>query len=377
MRFVFYTNSVSPHQLPLARGMVKNLGEDNYRYIYTSPLSVDRKNLGWEIEEAKWIINEKASPNKCHELLETCDILMSGIRDFSIFERRIVARKKTIYTSERWFKPIPIFDFNYKLQLHLPGWVRLLHPRYFDYARRIAKLLAGDNQFFYYPMGVWAKRDMELICKLFRVPRQLCQSKMHLWGYFVEPSTSSRPRPLTSTSKILRVLWVGRHLRLKRVDAIIRAVALANNQLQPTSSTSTHKSNSIFLDINGFGPEEERLRKLATQLSRSELPRISFHAQVSNTEVRELMRNHDVYVFGSNALDGWGTVVSEALEEGMRVVGTYESGASATILPETNLFHSGDWRALAKILSLEVPRVDIGRWNVKCAVEHLVEAVCH
>ena len=51
-------------------------------------------------------------------------------------------------------------------------------------------------------------------------------------------------------------------------------------------------------------------------------------------KVRELMREHDLFVFPSNGLEGWGAVVSEALEEGMNVIGTFESGAPATLLPK-------------------------------------------
>ena len=59
-------------------------------------------------------------------------------------------------------------------------------------------------------------------------------------------------------------------------------------------------------------------------------------------EVRAFMRSHEVYVLPSNAYEGWGAVVSEALEEGMEVLGTYEAGSSATVLPQENLFHAGD-----------------------------------
>lgn len=62
------------------------------------------------------------------------------------------------------------------------------------------------------------------------------------------------------------------------------------------------------------------------------------------------MREHDIYVLASNAQEGWGAAVNEALEEGMVVVGTYEAGASAALLPRENLYHAGDWKALARLL---------------------------
>ena len=85
------------------------------------------------------------------------------------------------------------------------------------------------------------------------------------------------------------------------------------------------------------------------------------------------MQDHDVYVLASNAYEGWGAVVSEALEEGMKIIGTYEAGSSATILPDTNLFHAGDWRSLMKLLNGEVPKVGIGAWNPNSAAKLLVQ----
>ena len=34
MKFAFLTNIISPHQMPLARGLINLLGESEYRYVY-------------------------------------------------------------------------------------------------------------------------------------------------------------------------------------------------------------------------------------------------------------------------------------------------------------------------------------------------------
>ena len=39
MRFIFFSNSKSPHQLPLAKELVKLMGVKNYKYIYTTKLT--------------------------------------------------------------------------------------------------------------------------------------------------------------------------------------------------------------------------------------------------------------------------------------------------------------------------------------------------
>ncbi len=76
--------------------------------------------------------------------------------------------------------------------------------------------------------------------------------------------------------------------------------------------------------------------------------------------VRDLMRAHDIYVLPSDGGEGWGAVVSEALTEGMKVLGTVDAGSSATILPPTHLFKAGDVKRLKVLLQSEIPLVNIG-----------------
>ena len=92
--------------------------------------------------------------------------------------------------------------------------------------------------------------------------------------------------------------------------------------------------------------------------------------------VRELMREHDVLVLSSDAGEGWGAVVNEALEEGMDVIGTFEAGASAAILPRERLFPAGDWKALRDLVVKEsrgaLPECSIGPWTADAAAEKVL-----
>lgn len=395
-RVALYTNVVSPHQLPLAREIAKLVGEDNFRYIYTQDDDKDHSDLGWRNEVPEWCVN--ANDVQAHEWLETADVLLSGLREFDLFERRAAKGLKNFYMTERWFKP-PI------------GIFRLLHPRYFGYARGLCRMMA-EGSLVGFPIGIHAASDMARLCGLmhcdlrclFRAPKldfeskpggriflsshtlplpataksplqlptttttKFCLDKMRMWGYFVEPSQlphsqlpqSKLTHSPTPNSPTIKVLWVGRFLKLKRVDTIIRAVGELSKSQSPSNSNF-----QLQLDIYGTGPEEKRLKKLASKYGDV----IKFYPPVPITDVRRLMREHDVYVLSSNAYEGWGAVVSEALEEGMKVIGAYEAGSSATILPESNLFHSGDWKGLLKLLQKDIPRVSIGDWSARKAVE--------
>ncbi len=359
MRFVLYTNALSEHQIPLAKEIVKIVGDDNFQYIYTSKME---QKLQESNASDNWIhyvpMGSRIHNNgiDCDEWLENADImLVGGIRPIDLIERRLSRCKTTLYMSERWFKPIPVFRLFY-----MPGWLRLLSPKYWRMARRFTNLFM-QHEYRFLPIGPWSLYDMKLICRIMGI--KIPEKQVIMWGDFVESSKikTKCDNNVKKEKGELKVLWVGRLLKWKRVDTIIKAVGIL--------STSSINTFNYSLDIYGTGSEKKRLSKLAAKYGDS----IQFYPPVSIAEVRRLMHEHDVYVLASNACEGWGAVVNEALEEGMKVLGTYEAGASAAILPQSNLYHSGDWRSLAEKLSNTIQSIPIGNWSTKRATERLFE----
>lgn len=390
MRVALLTNIVSPHQLPLARAVVGRVGAEHYRYVYTEPAHDERTRMGWGASAgAQWCVHGTFD----EPFLQEADVLLSGHRALELFEQRNAAGKRTFYASERWFKP-PL------------GFLRIFVPSYFRMARRFLKTLKAPTMMLL-PMGIHAARDFarlmglfagDVLC-LFRAPtvafesrpggiivplRQAMEAgvldeetvvfakrhgfvqipeehwgkvkptghyaKMRLWGYFVAPGQG---RPAQRAERPLRVLWVGRMLDWKRVSTLVEAVKGLPD---------------VTLDLYGHGPEEENLKRLAEGCNA-----IRFHDFVPVEQVRELMRSHDVYVLSSDGGEGWGAVASEALEEGMVVVGTIEAGASATMLPPEHLYPAGEVAALRRILETLRPEVGrIGLWTAENAAETLL-----
>lgn len=131
------------------------------------------------------------------------------------------------------------------------------------------------------------------------------------------------------------------------------------------------KRGGILLDLYGHGPEEAKLRRLAEGAEN-----IRFHDFVPVEQVRELMRNHDIHVLPSNAYEGWGAVVSEALEEGMCVLASIESGAGATLLPPENLFPAGKWREIMMKVITGYKRPSTVSWSIGGAVTWMMRCGC-
>lgn len=391
MKFTLLTCMVSPHQLPLTRALLK-YWHGEIQYQYTTPLTLERSSMGWEETKEE---NFTLVPFHGDDAYNS-DALLCGLRMPDLFKKRLQAERWTGYMFERWLKP--------------PwGILRLFWPPYFHMAKEMIRL--GKSPFFhFFPIGIHAARDLvrlEQLLKgnlksLFFTPilafeskpggsvvtlqkamkaKILSQdeiifakkngfvqipqknwgkveasgffSKLCLWGYFVSPGQKAVREKIPPRPE--KLLWVGRMVSVKKIDTIIQAV---------------NSCRSLSLNLYGHGPIESKLKVLAAQKQHS-----IFHDFVPISQVRNLMRIHDTYIFASNAYEGWGAVVSEALEEGMRVFASMESGAGSTILPKERLFRSGDVSALKALLQKSGSGGEIGPWTADEAARTLVSRI--
>lgn len=394
MKIVFYTNSISPHQLPWCNEFAELICSDEFVYVYTDELTEERRSLGWSdaVRDAPFRMVH-IGDGAVREEIESCDVLLADLRDADLFKRRAEKKLITVYISERWFKPLGI-GVGERCRCSLPGWVRMLVPRYRRMARGIADLLKKSSYFYYLPQGIHAARDMArlLDCSIESYEKRPCGkiagrgdalNKLRIWGYFVAPSERKLKCEVEGEQRILsrtlKVLWCGRLLGWKRVEDIVRAVETVEGGRLKVGQ------RNISLTIVGDGPEKARLIKLAEKInfsvqlhtSTSTAPVITFVPPQPIEKIREFMRDHDLYIFSSNAYEGWGAVVSEAIEEELKVVGTHEAGATATILPETCLYHAGDYKSLAARIARydELPRIGKTAWSAHTAAIELKKLI--
>ena len=305
-----------------------------------------RRKVGWKLEA-----NYQNGPitEEADKRAEECEVLIEMIREMELMERRERKGLKTAFVSERWLKPLVVKG------MRLPAILRLLVPSYCRMVRRFVRLMDNPN-FWVLPCGVHAARDFVRLYRLmkgdwrclFRTPkvsiaRELGGAvdgfpRMKLWGYFVEGGSASKK--CERGGQVLKILWCGRMLDWKRVDVLIKAFKQASKQRE------------MALQIVGEGPEQARLKRLAGDLGEEALKwspgKISFSGYVPNSRVRELMHEADVYVMPSNAEEGWGAIVAEALAEGCPVISTWEAGSSATLLSNRRLYHAKSVKELCK-----------------------------
>lgn len=364
------TLSISQHQTAVFGELAKLLP---FKYFYHyDKHDAQRAQCGWTNDTE---LDTEFVVGGTNEELENVPVLIEGMRNVDLIVRRLERGLPTVYMSEPWFKPFRVSALGVSVQM--PGIARLLFPRYMRMARKIVRCFKDEN-FYYLAQGIGAAKDLARLCGLFagrmnclfRCPRLTFDrvpcgrigsenplvyqtDKMRMWGYFVQPAIERPSSEAVRDRTPVKVLWLGRMVNWKRTDVLVKAAALLP-QLQFT--------------IVGEGSEERRLKALAKGLSN-----VTFLKYQRVDRVRQLMREHDVYVLTSDGGEGWGAVVNEALEEGMCVYGTREAGASASMLPDSHLYSAGNVAELRELLQKPVVRGSIGSWSAKLAARALCE----
>lgn len=345
MTVAFYMNCVSAHVLPLAKCVSRLIGCDNFTYV-----SCDEKSESAQRANAADVSFEIKSVRESREILLSANLVYAGLRDVELFEKRRSKGLTTFYGSERWLKPFDLGVGSY-CWCNLSGWVRMLIPGYRRKVQKFKMWLDSDTRSKVLAIGPWAKKDF--------LTMGISLDKIVDWGYYVEPSHAL---PAEKSEGTLRLLWCGRLLGWKRVGDIVRAVGEHVGLKRVGDSLP-----NISLTIVGDGPEKTRLVKLVQKLKLDGM--VNFMSSQPIEKIREIMCEHDTFVLASNAYEGWGAVVSEALEERMNVIGTYESGAASTLLPKERLYHCGDVKALARLIEKEcrgeLPPCSIGEWTAE------------
>ncbi len=334
MLIALITNSISPHQMPLATCLAGRVGDGNFRYIATERLTDERKKLGWNSNDLpKWVLQPAVNNNAAQEAQKwssNADIVLCGNRDIELFKTRMYEGKITLYMSERWFKP--------------PWGVwRMFHPAYCKMCFEVVKLLKSPC-FFYLPIGVYSAKDMHRICSMFNCIAYNSSLKILLWGYFVGISNPHQIVNIESDTR-LKILWFGRFLKLKRTDLLIQAVRELDPALQ----------QRLSVKIMGMGPQEGDLRRRIARYQLTDCIEISPPKPIE--AVRQEIREADICVVTSNAQEGWGVAVNEIMIEGRCIVVSDGSGAGVTMVRHCEnglLFQDGSSRDLAAKLELVI-----------------------
>ena len=316
MKVAHYTNDFSLHQINLADELYALLGDD-FKYFEMCENVDAEKSSYLTITDRPYLVrvwkNERYM-DIAKEWAATADAALFSSNDNMVklicyrLERNLI----TFEGGERWFKRGLINIFSPRLLRSL-WWYHT-----FYYKKPIYKLCssaygAGDQY------------------KLFSF-----KDRCYKWGYFTKVDDIDLASRLVNTSKKVTIMWCARYLKLKHPELVIYlAYRLKQN------------GYSITIDMYGYGAEFENTRTLCEKLCVDDV--VNFYGKMSNKEILEAMRNHDIFLFTSDRHEGWGAVVNEAMSNACAVVSSDAVGSTAFLIQEKKngmIFKSGSIESL-------------------------------
>ena len=354
----FFSNYFNHHQHAFCDALYERLGE-GFTFVETEPIEEFRSRMGWGKEGVpsyvlKSYLNEE-NGSRAYQLADDSDVVIIGTAPEDLIKRRMEDNKLTFRYSER-----PLKEGRWKVL------VPYLAKKF--YVNHISN---RDRQLYCLAAGAYVASDYRFLHSYI--------NKCYKFGYFPKGETKEfrELEEIRSRNKPVRILWAGRFLKLKRADLLLYAAKKCRDE-----------GLSFTLEFVGDGDEEQSLKKLAGELKLEGITQ--FMGYLSPEDTRHEMERADIFVMTSNKLEGWGSVIYEALSAGCATVASHAAGAAPWLIKQGQtgyIFKSGSDESLADklMILLKNPNVahELGRnayvnmskyWNPDTAASRVIEA---
>lgn len=367
MKIVFCTNIWNHHQGPVCTELAKLLGDD-FMLLLHQPLdhrySIDRIKLGWNLipPNVPWIVGP---PKSC------ADIDYSGYIRYAMDADVLILDSMVPFVDNKMLK---LRHSQGKINMRMgeriyrggrPWWY-LFSPKKWI-GRLISHFRFESPCVHFLTMGHWCVNDLRYL--------HACKGRTWRWGYLTPVSASCAEKPKRDQ---ICIGWCGRMLFLKQVDLILKAYASMPEPLKAKSC----------IRLVGNGEAEASLRHLATDLGI--VDSVRFDPMMSQVDAKKFLEGLDIFVFSSNAQEGWGATLLEAMDKGCAVIANTAAGATLEVVEDgVNgfVFTDGDVGGLsakmAWLIENDKVRHNIGQnawetiqsWSPRVGAERLVKLV--
>lgn len=361
MKVVFISNYLNHHQKPFSDAMYQRL-RDDYVFIETEPMSVERVQMGWSQSRTEYCFcayeSEKAK-EKAIQMAFDADVMILGSAPDYYIEKRLKAGKLTFKYSERFYKQ----GLTLRRFPHAIAGAWLHHGRFQRYPLYMlcaSAYTAADCAVFHNYIG-----------------------RTYKWGYFPETKqydiNTLMGRKLSAQTEwkqpVVSILWAGRFIGWKHPDVSIEVAALLKE-----------KGYSFKMSIIGNGEMEQQLCAMIREKKLEDC--VEMLGAMTPEEVRSHMERADIYLFTSDFHEGWGAVLNESMNSGCAVVASYAIGSVPFLIEDgVNglIYENGNLKDLLhkvqRLLENADYRKQLGRrayqtvdslWNANTAAERFI-----
>lgn len=291
MTVVFASNFFNHHQKPFCDAMYALIGNEYY-FIETEPISVERLSMGWGGDEKKDYVKQNyinaEAKIECQKLIDQADVVILGHAPYDLIKTRLENGKLTFKYSERKYRSGTPY-------IKLPKHFLINYNKYIKH--KSCYLLCASA----YTSADFAKTFT-------------FKNKAYKWGYFTELKKYPDIDKLINAKRPASILWVARLIGLKHPEKAIEVARRLKVE-----------GFDFELNIIGNGELEEKLKSDIERLGLSD--RVKMLGAMRPEEVREHMEQSEIFLFNSDKNEGWGAVLNESMNSGCAVVASHAIGS--------------------------------------------------
>ena len=331
MKVVFLANACDHVIRPLCDSLYQQYG-DEFMFIQTGKLVSDRKGIGSE-EVRPYIFSAVGREEEARVICAEAQAVIFGGVPLEYIRERIEQNKLTLYYSERLFKK---------------GYWRYAYPKTRKRVKERFIIPSKNSNFHLLCASSFAAWDF---CRI-----GAFENKMYKYGYQIEVLEKDVDALMANKPQDgLSIIWVGRLVKVKNCDHAIKAVRkLVDDGLD------------VKLTIIGSGPEEAKLKKLASSLSLED--HVEFKGVCKIADTRQAMDQANIFLFTSDFGEGWGATLNECMNSGCACVASDVAGSTYFLVDDEKdalVYRSGDidmlYKKTAELIRDKARREQIGR----------------
>ena len=361
MIITFFFNYLNHHQVWVADEMYKLLG-DNFHFVATFPCNPNELKGGLDYSDRSYCIlateSKEAYEQACDFNLYS-DVCVYGAGNLGWeWKRAKFVRSDgsmlSFEVSERWLKR---------------GWKNIFSPRLIRWWWLYQTEFKRKPFYRLCASAFTAQDDDKLGCY---------KGRHFKWGYFPEVSLEVSNSILGGASEPVRLMWCARFIGFKHPELAIEcARKLKDNNYD------------FRLDMYGDGFLRVAFEDKVKEMELEDV--VTFHGNVPNVDVKQAMRNSDIFLFTSDREEGWGAVANEAMAAGCCLVASDRLGAAPYLIRDGRngyKFRDKDVESLYKIVKYLFDNPEIRKqlamqgykdimniWNPKNAAESFLVLV--
>ena len=305
MKVTFYSNFLTPHQLPFCLEMRKKLGDD-FKFVSAMKIFKWRLDLGFEDLDAKYDFVVRAYKNKkerelAKKLALESDVVIIGSIPDDLIEERLKLDRLTFRYRARVF----CFPDGIKKSLLNKEKLKLYYNRHLKYRK--------NKNIYMLCANAYGAQDFHKL--------GLYRDKTFKWGYFIKPAKYDLDKLIENKEKneITTIVWTARFIKMKHPEVVIK---LAQNL----------KKQGYKFKIQMLGTGELR-KSIENKIKEKNLGDvIEVLGSVPNTKVQSYMKKANIFIATSDHNEGWGVVVNEAMNSACAIVVNEKMGSAPYLI---------------------------------------------